>query len=176
MVKKVKVTAPKKTSKATKKPVAKKSSKNICTDPFCGFGSGLDNFFDSFADNIFSMPSIFKKDFDSDFKVPQINLSETKDKYKIKAEIPGVKQGDIEVEYSDGMLAISAKKDHEKEESGESFYRKECSYGSFYKTIALPDDIKESAMKAEYKNGILNIEIGKNGKSSSKPKKKIKVK
>jgi len=122
------------------------------------------------------MPSIFKKEFDKDFKVPQINLSETKDKYKIIAEIPGVKQSDIEVEFCDGMLAISAKKGHEKEEKGENFYRQECSYGSFYKTISLPDDIKEDSMKADYKNGVLKIEISKNGKSSSKPKKKITVK
>ncbi|MFC1659290.1 Hsp20/alpha crystallin family protein [Pseudomonadota bacterium] len=86
-----------------------------------------------------------------------------------------MEEKDIEVEYSNGSLSISAEKKSSKEEKGENFYRQECSYGSFYKTIGLPEDIDDKKIDANYKNGVLKIDINRLN-TNAKSKKKISLK
>jgi len=125
---------------------------------------------EAFFDNMLKFPSFINKD--KDMLIPDIDISKTDTKYKVKVELSGVKEEDIEVEYSDGSLIISAEKQSSKEEKGEDFYRQECSYGSFYKTIGLPQDINENSINANYKNGVLKIDIDR-VKTAPKQKKKI---
>lgn len=92
---------------------------------------------------------------------PSADISETDTEYLIKAEIPGVKKEDVKVTVQDGMLTIQGERKMEKEEKDKKFHRIERSYGSFMRSFRVPDDADEASIKAEFKDGMLNITLGK---------------
>lgn len=100
--------------------------------------------------------------------MPPIDLSETSDKVIVKAEIPGINPGDVNISLQDNSLLLSGEKKEEKEESGKSFYRMERSCGRFSRTIDLPSSVDPDKVTAEYKNGVLEITMEK--KEAVKPK------
>ena len=100
--------------------------------------------------------------------MPSADVSETDTAYLIKAEIPGVKKEDVKVTLQDGMLTIQGERKMEKEEKDEKFHRIERSYGSFVRSFSLPDDVEESAVQAEFKDGLLNVTLKKSAKPKSK--------
>ncbi|MBT9521774.1 MAG: Hsp20/alpha crystallin family protein [Dechloromonas sp.] len=100
--------------------------------------------------------------------VPTVDISETDDRYLIKAEIPGVKKEDVKVTVQDGMLAIRGERKQEKEEKGKRFHRIERTYGSFMRSFQLPDDADETGVAAEFKDGMLNVTLKKSAKAKPK--------
>lgn len=100
--------------------------------------------------------------------VPSVDISETDSAYLIKGEIPGVERKDIRVTLERGMLTIQGERKQEKEEKGEKFYRCECSYGSFVRSFRVPEDADESVIKAEFRNGVLNVSINKSAKAKAR--------
>lgn len=104
---------------------------------------------------------------------PTADVSETKDKITVKAEIPGVEKDNIDL-YIDGRtLTIKGEKKQEKEDKGENYHRVERSYGSFNRTLELPAEVDESQVDASYNNGILKVVMKKTKASEAK---KIEVK
>ena len=101
-------------------------------------------------------------------RMPSVDISETNDAYLIKGEIPGVKKDDVKVTVQDGMLTIQGERKQEKEEKGKKFHRVECSYGSFMLSFRVPDDADEKNVKAEFKDGMLNVTLPKSEKAKSK--------
>jgi HSP20 family protein len=99
---------------------------------------------------------------------PSADISETDTAYLIKAEIPGVKKEDIKINVQDSVLTIQGERKSEKEEKDKKFHRIECSYGSFMRSFRVPDDADESAIKAEFKDGMLNVTLGKSAKAQPK--------
>ena len=99
---------------------------------------------------------------------PSADISETDTAYLIKAEIPGVNKEDVKVTIQDGMLTIQGERKMEKEEKDKKFHRIERSYGSFMRSFHLPDDADESSVKAEFKDGMLNVSLGKSAKAKPK--------
>ena len=99
---------------------------------------------------------------------PSVDISETDSAYLIKGEIPGVKKEDVKVTIQDGMLTIQGERKQEKEEKGKKFHRIERSYGSFVRSFRVPDDADESAVKAEFKDGMLNVTLAKSEKAKTK--------
>ncbi len=99
---------------------------------------------------------------------PSVDISETETAYLIKAEIPGVNKEDVKVTIQDGMLTIQGERKMEKEEKDKKFHRIERSYGSFVRSFTLPDNVDESAVQAEFKNGMLNVTLTKSAKAKSK--------
>lgn len=99
---------------------------------------------------------------------PSADISETDTAYLIKAEIPGVKKEDVKVTIQDGILTIQGERKMEKEEKDKKFHRVERSYGSFMRSFRLPDDADESAVKAEFKDGMLNVTLTKSAKAKPK--------
>ncbi|HTN95199.1 MAG TPA: Hsp20/alpha crystallin family protein [Gallionella sp.] len=99
---------------------------------------------------------------------PSVDISETDSAYLIKGEIPGVKKEDVKVTIEDGMLTIQGERKQEKEEKGKKFHRVECSYGSFMRNFRVPDDADENSVKAEFKNGMLNVTVAKSAKPKAK--------
>ncbi|WP_161791816.1 Hsp20/alpha crystallin family protein [Candidatus Jidaibacter acanthamoebae] len=133
---------------------------------------------DMFNDYLPTFPRERGKGADIDFLTPKINISETENEYKISAEIPGVEEKDIDLSINKGMLLIKAEKKEEKEEKeekDEQYHRYERYYGTFQRTISLPEDIDENSIKAKFKGGVLNITIKKN-KEAQPATKKIEVK
>jgi HSP20 family protein len=101
---------------------------------------------------------------------PSVDISETDTAYLIKGEIPGVKKEAVKVTIENGMLTIQGERKQEKEEKGKKFHRVECSYGSFMRSFLVPDDADENNIKAEFKDGMLNVTLAKSAKAKDKAK------
>lgn len=99
---------------------------------------------------------------------PSVDISETESEYQIKAEIPDVKKEDVKVTLEDGVLTIQGERKHETEEKGKKYHRIERSYGSFVRTFSLPDVIDDNKVKAEFKDGVLNLHLPKSEKAKPK--------
>jgi HSP20 family protein len=93
--------------------------------------------------------------------VPTVDISETEGEYLIKAELPEVKKDDVKVTLEDGILTIQGERRREKEEKTTKYHRVERSYGSFVRSFSLPDQVDENRVKAEFKDGMLNLHIPK---------------
>ena len=100
---------------------------------------------------------------------PAIDVFEKGDKFVVKAEVPGMKEDDIHVSVEGDMLTIRGEKKTESEIKEEDYYRSEHSYGSFFRSVALPSTIDASKIEAEYENGVLEVTLPK--KPEVKPKK-----
>ena len=99
---------------------------------------------------------------------PSVDITETDTAYMIKGEIPGVDKENVKVTIEDGMVTISGERKQEKEEKDKKFHRIERSYGSFMRSFRLPDNVDESAVKAEFKDGMINVTLPKSGKTKAK--------
>lgn len=99
---------------------------------------------------------------------PSVDISETEQEYQLRAEIPDVKKEDVKVTVEDGVLTIQGERKHEKEEKGKKYHRIERSYGSFVRTFSLPDVIEEAKVKAEFKDGVLDLYLPKSEKAKPK--------
>jgi len=99
---------------------------------------------------------------------PTVDISETDGEYQIKAEIPDVKKEDVKVTLEDGVLTIQGQRKQEKEEKGRKYHRVERSYGSFVRSFSLPDVIDEEKVKAEFKDGVLDLHLPKSEKAKPK--------
>lgn len=100
--------------------------------------------------------------------MPSVDITETDTAYLIKGEIPGVSKEDVKVTIEDGMITMRGERKQEKEEKDKKFHRIERSYGSFLRSFRVPDDVDESAVKAEFKDGMINVTLPKSGKSKTK--------
>jgi HSP20 family protein len=92
---------------------------------------------------------------------PAFEVKETKDAFVFKADLPGVKESDLEVSLVGNRLAISGKRESEKEEKADTYYALERSYGSFTRSFTLPADIDSEHIKAELKSGELTLVVPK---------------
>lgn len=90
---------------------------------------------------------------------PSCNVSETAEEYRIEAELPGVKQEDLEVNVEDRVLTLRGERREEREQKGKKVHRVESSYGSFMRSFTLPNDADEDKVYAEYKDGLLSLRI-----------------
>ncbi len=107
---------------------------------------------------------------------PKIDVTEEKDSVLVVAEIPGIKEENLDLKISDdGYLTISGKKEQTKENNMKNCYFQEISYGMFKRTIPLPFDLDYNMADADYENGVLNIRIPKS-KVQKQKYKKISVK
>jgi HSP20 family protein len=96
---------------------------------------------------------------------PNVDISETDDSYLIKGEIPGVKKEDVKITIENNMITLRGERQQEKEEKGEKYHRVERSYGNFMRSFMIPDDADESGVKAEFKDGMINITLPKSAKA-----------
>ena len=106
---------------------------------------------------------------------PKIEVRENEKEVTVRAEMPGMKEEDIDLELSsDGYLTISGEKKQERKEHGKGSYFSEFSYGSFKRTVALPWDLRFDDATAEFNNGVLNVVIPKSQDEKGK-KRKIEI-
>lgn len=99
---------------------------------------------------------------------PLIDVSENEKEFVIRAEITDVKKEDVKVSVENGMLRITGERHLEKEKKGQRYHRIERAYGSFERSMSLPDNCKPDNMTAEYKDGMLTLRIPKTAKVSPK--------
>ncbi len=93
--------------------------------------------------------------------VPAFDVKETKDSYLFKADLPGVKEDDLDVSLTSNRLTVSGKREEERKEEDERYFSYERSYGSFSRSFTLPEGIDENSVSADFKNGELTIRLGK---------------
>ncbi len=106
--------------------------------------------------------------------MPLTDIVETKDNYVFKLDIPGVKKEDVKISFVNGTLSISGERKQEKESKDSRLHRIERTYGSYYRSFTLPQQIKEDKIEAEFKDGALTITVPK--AEEAKPKEiEIKV-
>jgi HSP20 family protein len=93
--------------------------------------------------------------------IPAFEVKETKDAYIFKADVPGVKEGDLEITLTGDRLTISGKRETEKQEDTDRFYAYERSYGSFTRSFTLPEGVDANNVNAELKDGVLHLRLPK---------------
>ncbi len=92
---------------------------------------------------------------------PAVEMYETDNEIVVKAELPGVKKENIEVSIKDNVLQIKGEKKEEREEKTEALHRVERVYGKFERVLTLPAEVKAEQVKAEFKDGVLEIRLPK---------------
>jgi HSP20 family protein len=100
---------------------------------------------------------------------PSIDVIEKEDKFLVKAELPGVKEEDINLSISGNMLTIEGEKQSESEGKKDGYHYTEASYGSFSRSITIPSSVDVSKIEADCDNGVLEISLPK--MAELKPKK-----
>jgi HSP20 family protein len=93
---------------------------------------------------------------------PYADVFEDENAVEIRVELPGMDEKDIDIRMTNNMLTIKGEKKTEKEFEGKNCFRRERTFGSFYRSIAIPFDIERDKMEACFKNGVLSIKLTKN--------------
>lgn len=139
----------------------------------------VDRLFDSFFPSAFGR-SIFDVDpwRDRAFRMvgdisPRMDVTERDDRYDISVEVPGMDEKDVAVKVHGDMLTISGEKKTERTDDTGATHLTERSYGSFARSIRLPDDADAETIKADYAKGVLTISVPK--RPGGKDEKKIEV-
>jgi HSP20 family protein len=93
--------------------------------------------------------------------VPALDVWETDDEVVYAFDLPGIPEDKIQVDFEDGALTVTGERDREEQFEGDRFYRFERRFGTFTRTIALPQGVKEADVSADYKNGVLEVHVRK---------------
>jgi HSP20 family protein len=92
---------------------------------------------------------------------PPVDVLESKDSYLIRAELPGMKREDFNLEVHDGSLTLSGERKFEEPANGVEYHRVERVSGKFSRSFYLPQTVKSDSIKATYRDGILEIHVPK---------------
>jgi HSP20 family protein len=122
--------------------------------------------------NLFERPSLRREDEtewigESEWS-PMVDVAEDDKNYVVKVELPEMKREDIKVSLDQGVLSISGERKFEKKENGKKYHRVERAYGSFLRSFALPDDADASHVDAQYRDGVLTVNVAKSEKAKSR--------
>ena len=104
------------------------------------------------------------------------DINDTKDKYVIDMDIPGMEKENINVEVKNNTLLVSGERNKENEEKNGNYYRQERSFGYFSQSLPLPEDADSSGIAVNYNHGVLKIEIPKLAKAEAQQQKPVKIK
>ena len=136
-------------------------------NPFLSLRNEMNRLFDSFFDDFNIRP--FRERWGKIF--PQVNIKENNKQIEVSAEMPGIDQKDVDISIYNNVLTLRGEKKQEKEDKDGDYYHKECSYGSFHRDIALPCEVEEEKVKADFKKGVLKITLPKKEETQRKAKK-----
>lgn len=126
-----------------------------------------------------SMPSTFSAMLDRFFNdtvnsrtfsgfTPHVDACETERGYEIEVALPGVKKEDIAIDFQEGKLTITGERKLEKKEEGRRFHMMETQYGAFSRSFFLPDNVNPDKITAEFRDGILLVDVPKDEKKTKK--------
>jgi len=123
--------------------------------------------------NRFFGDSFFRAGFnDNDLELstwhPMVDIYDDNDSIVIKAELPGIDKKDITIDLKDGVLTLKGERNVENEEKEDNYYRRERSFGKFERAFTLPTGLDPEKIKADYRDGVLKIEIPKPEKEKPK--------
>jgi HSP20 family protein len=93
--------------------------------------------------------------------IPAMDLVETDDHFVLRADLPGLSQGDVDLSLEDNVLTLSGERKSEQEERREGYYRVERATGSFSRSLTLPEGVDGDAISATFDKGVLEVRIPK---------------
>ena len=176
---KVPVTAEGKTEE--EKPLAPSPSAAQLWRPFEALRREVDRMFDDFTTNPFRWP-LRRPVFDIEpfwqseswVAAPPINLVERDNAFELTADLPGLGEKDIELKLANGILTISGQKEEEKEDKSKNFHMRERRFGSFQRSLRVPEAVNADKIEAHFKKGVLTVTLPKTPEAQ-KAIKKIEV-
>ena len=130
----------------------------------------MDSMFDEFFDR-----KPFHRELAEFDWYPQVDVSENEKEIKVKADLPGMKQEDIDINIDANVLTIKGERKKEEETKEENYHRSERSYGSFQRLFTLPPNLDTDNAKATFKQGVLTLTIPKFEKTEKGKKINIEV-
>ena len=104
--------------------------------------------------------------------VPPVDVYEDENSIQVRLEVPGIEEKDIDIRLENNVLTVRGERKFEKEEKEENFHRIERRYGSFARSFTLPNTVDSEKVHADYKDGVLSIQLAK--RAETKPK-QIKI-
>jgi HSP20 family protein len=111
-------------------------------------------------DSFFSTP-MRRRGEDMGAWLPDVDIVEDKDRIDVQVDLPGMEKDDIKVSVEDNILTIKGERKSFKEEKDKTYHQVERTYGKFTRSFSLPSTVDGSKIKANYKNGVLKIELPK---------------
>lgn len=106
---------------------------------------------------------------------PRMDIAETEKGYELTADLPGMKDRDVDVSVSNDVLTITGERTYEQESDERSVHLSERGFGAFKRSFTLPDDVDQDHVQARLKNGVLAIFLPKS-EEVTPPSRQIKVK
>ena len=150
--------------------------------PFESLRRDVDRLFEDFTLNPFRLP-LRRPAFDLEpfwqpdswVAMPAMDLVERHEAFEMTAELPGLDEKNIEVNVANGVLTVKGQKEEDKAEEKEDFHLRERRFGSFSRSVRVPDTVDADKIEASFKNGVLKVTLPKKPEAQ-KPVKKIEVK
>jgi HSP20 family protein len=127
-------------------------------EPFEGFSnfhSRINDFFDETLDRPRAKPTVGRAWY------PGVDILESKEAYLIRAELPGMKKEDFNLEVKDGTLTLCGERKSEETTDGIEYRSVERVSGKFFRSFTLPESVRHDGIQATYKDGILEIQVPK---------------
>jgi HSP20 family protein len=131
----------------------------------------MNRIFDRFFDDFRLMPFSQNKF----YSYPSVDVKETKKEVQVTAELPGLDVKDIDIHVNGNTLTLRGEKTEELKKESENYYHMERKYGSFHRNISLPSEVDSENVKANYRDGVLSINLVKKPEDQQKVK-KIEIK
>lgn len=100
----------------------------------------------------------FDRFFETDF-VPEMEVFEKNNLLTVRLDVPGLKKEEFTVHVAEGVLTVEGERKHETEEEKNHWYRRERTYGHFYRTVPLPEGVNPKEVKATFKGGVLEVTV-----------------
>ena len=149
-------------------PVGRQRNVARADNPFVSLQSEIDRLFDDFTRGFPSLGNGM-----TNVTLPTMDVSETDKEIEITAELPGLEEKDVQIIVSDNVLTIRGEKKAEKEQKDQNYRLVERSYGSFERSLELPDGVNPDAITASIDKGVLKVVVPKPAPAQVK---KIEVK
>ena len=123
--------------------------------------SGFDHVMDSFFGNSFLGDSFLNPSEKIFSRLPAVDIRETEKSYILEADLPGVDEKGFEIHLDGNTLTIESKKEDEKKEDKSGYMIRERRHTFFTRSFALPENADRESISANFKNGLLSVEINK---------------
>ena len=128
----------------------------------------------------FYMPNIFDDEFFNvsparTTSMPAVNIREDEKNYTLELAVPGMDKKDLKIDINEDVLTISSESKNESEEKNEGYKRKEFSYSSFCRSFYIPDNVNKEKIGANYKEGVLFVDLPKQEEEKNKISREVKI-
>jgi len=144
-------------------------------DIFTAMRDEMDRLFERFEHGWPRLPSLISRGMGREVMLPEVDIHENEKQITVEVDLPGVDEKDVSVTMANGVLTIKGEKKSEREEKKENYYMAERSYGSFERSLTLPETIDEDKIDAQFDKGVLKVTAQKRPEAV-KAEKKIEIK